>query len=59
MVDHNCYNCKNLKLVYDINTAFGGHVKLCKTKGKKLHILKRGMFCKSFEPCDTTYHEKL
>lgn len=59
MVDHNCYNCEHLKLVYDVNSGLGGHVKLCKKKGKRLHILKRGIFCKSFKPDNMTYHEKL
>lgn len=58
-IRHNCYNCEHLKLVYDVNAIFGGHIKLCKAKGKKLHILKRGMLCKSFESCNMTYPEKL
>lgn len=32
MVDHNCYNCEHLKLVYDVNSGLGGHVKLCKKR---------------------------
>lgn len=32
-IRHNCYNCEHLKLVYDVNAMFGGHVKLCKAKG--------------------------
>lgn len=59
MIRHNCYNCENLKIVYDVASGMGGHVKLCKTKGKKLRTLKGGMFCKYFAPCDMTYPEKL
>ena len=59
MINHSCFNCAHRKLVYDVYCMFSGHIKICKAKGKKIHNLNRGMFCRDFEPCNMTYPEKL
>lgn len=59
-IRHTCFNCDRLRVIPDINAGpFGGHVILCKAKGKALHTVKGGWFCKCFEPCNVTYPEKL
>lgn len=59
MVNHTCFNCAHLKIVYDVNCMISGHVKICKAKGKKVRCLHRGLFCKDFKRDDMTYPEKL